>query len=260
MNPGSLVNPYLNSDNLTDEQKQRLLMQARGGIPGMPSGLITQAAMNAAPNALPTLPGPPQSPASIAAQQQASMLEAPWQKQAALPPLSYGTLPGAPPTPSSIVAAGAPGAPVVAPPVITAARPASGPKPASPWLSMLLGAMGGGGIGGQTGMGLGMGAGIGLGALAGWLKNRREKQIWDEKNPAPPATPMATGGVVRAQPKPKPRPQKPLATVVRMAAGGAAKQRHGYPRTTAPRKLTNPFKGIARGGGKATRGMNFKSS
>jgi hypothetical protein len=253
-------NPYLNSSTLTDEQKKQMMLQAQGQIPGMPSGLITQAAMNNAPNALPTLPGPPQSPASIAAAQQANAMEAPWANKMAPPPLGFGTRPGAPMSPGDIAAAGAPGAPPMTMPNVPGAPPP--PRQTPGWMNALIGGMAGAGIGGQSGtgwgMGAGAGAGVGLGALANWLKQRREgskqRRPFDEAEAAPA---LAKGGLIQAR---KPRPPKPLATLVRMAAGGAAKERQGYPRTTPPKKGSNPFKGIARGGGKATRGMNFKSS
>lgn len=256
----AFANPYMNSAMLTDEQKKQMLLQAQGQIPGMPGGHITQAAMDNAPSALPMLPGPPQSAASIAASQQANALENPWAAKMAPPPLGFGTRPGVPQTPAEIAAAGAPGAPVVPGPQMPGAPPP--PKQTPGWYNALIGGMAGAGIGGQSGTGWGMGAGagvgVGLGALANWMKNKREqpkRRPFDESGLPGPAPAFATGGLIKAR---KPLAPKPLATVVRMAAGGAAKERLGYPRTTPPKKLSNPFKGIARGGGKATRGMQFK--
>lgn len=77
---------------------------------------------------------------------------------------------------------------------------------------------------GNTAAGLGAGVGAGSAMLANYLKDRRgRKNIGTSQ--------FAKGGVVR------------------LAQGGAAKERKNYPNTTKPRGM-----------GKATRGHNFKGS
>ena len=82
-------------------------------------------------------------------------------------------------------------------------------------------ALAGFGLGASTGSPIAAGVGAGMGMLAEHLKQRRAKK------------PMATGGIVR------------------LAMGGAGKERKDYPKTIPPPKKQ-------RGMGLATRGHNFK--
>jgi hypothetical protein len=136
-------------------------------------------------------------------------------------------------------------------------------------------AMLGAGIGASSGSGLGTAVGGGAGLLAAYMNRRRQQR--------------AGGGVVgksaeageKKKPKkeekkppkkqvPKSQRGKPAAksadNTLRLAGGGAAKQRLGYPRTRPPKKnLGNPLSGKSvalksRGGGLAKRGMGFKGS
>ena len=78
------------------------------------------------------------------------------------------------------------------------------------------------GLGAGTGSPIAAGVGAGVGALGQYMKDRRKR--------VPTTTAFAQGGVVR------------------MAAGGAAKERKNFPNTTPPKK------GGKRGMGAATRG------
>lgn len=253
MNPNSLL-------AMNEEQQRRLLLdKARGGIPGLPAGLITNQAMNLAPPVqLPQLrnmaPAPPTPAQLAAAQNMTAGTEGTWGQAMALPALTMGGRPGPMQSMGQMTAAGAAGAPPAGPPPMMPGAPAAAAaarqNPA--WYDAMTSGIVGGSIGalGQSPWGVGVGAG--LGALAAYMKRRRDTpRPMDEKLPA--VVPMRTGGLV------KPRPKiSPLATVVRMAAGGAAKERLGYPRTSPPKKGANPFSGKSKGGGKATRGLNFK--
>lgn len=102
---------------------------------------------------------------------------------------------------------------------------------------MLVNAMAGAGLGGAAAQSPGgLAAGAGLGLLAQHLKDRRSRKNLGTAQ-------FKEGGVVR------------------MAMGGAGKERKNYPKTVSPPKknsLANPI--TAKGMGKATRGYSFKGS
>lgn len=238
------------------------------------------------------LPPPPMAGAMAAPQRQAmqqanleaAMTEAPWVNQMQQPPMMAGGVPGAqgmneaaamhaaalaanapggtpvaapanmPPNPMIALDAGAAGAPPVAPPRMPGftdpRKQQMGPKQ-----QMLRNMMLGGGIGSATNSGIGVGVGAGLGGLATYLASRKKSPVGATRN--------AKGGVIEASPgkppvkKPAPKPKpgnRPPA--IKMAAGGAAKERKGFPNTIPPPRMKgNP---IMRGMGKATRGHSFK--
>ena len=214
---------FLNNPYLTEEQKRQ-----------MASGQRLQNFPAPAPVLPPALPTTAASP-----------MEAQWQNKMAPPPLTFGGVPGAEGmSQAAMVQAGALGAPPPGrAPMMPGAPP---PQKGNPmWYDAMTKGMGMAGIGAATGSPIGLGVGAGLGVLSEFMKRRREQAA-----NRPFSERMSVGGLI------KQKPREPI----RLAAGGAAKQRQGYPRTVAPKVKGNPFLGSAKGGGKATRGMKFKTT